>query len=156
MISSLLNDQFLRLLPNWNWGAVSLGFSKGFLNARQVKLIAAIIAERNSALKKDPRVTRILEAGETDPILHLLDSLTADFEPTAEGAADFWARLTLVILGSNTRSVSDPLGIVEAMYSELDYPKLMAPFVRYMPYEGSNSEGDILKRLEDFSKQALK
>jgi hypothetical protein len=155
MISALLSDKNLRLFPDWSWGAVSFGFSKGFLNARQVRQVAAIIAEGSPSFADDARVIQLLEAGESDPILHLLDSLTADASPTAEGVTDFWAGVTLVVLGSNINLVTDPLGVIEAMYSELDYPKLMAQFVRYMPHEGSNSEGDIVNRLEDFAKQAL-
>lgn len=154
MISSLLSDRFLSLIPSWHWGAVSFGFSKSFLTSRQVRLVSAIIAEENPVWTNDPRVIQLIESGESDPILHLLDSLAAEAGPSPEGFNDFWARVTLSALGTNLKSLADPLGIVEAVYSELDYPKVMAQFVRYMPCEGSNSEEDILDRLEGFAKKA--
>ncbi len=47
-----------------------------------------------------------------------------------------WLYLVLAWLFENRESLVDALGMVESVYSDFDYPKEIAPFVRYMPMDG--------------------
>lgn len=44
--------------------------------------------------------------------------------------------LVLAWIYENREGVADPLGIVEEIYADFDYPGEVAPFVRYMPMSG--------------------
>ena len=64
-------------------------------------------------------------------------SRLADAESTSsDDVPGKWLYLVLAWLFENRRSVNDPLGRVEEIYSDFDYPREIAPFVRYMPMVG--------------------
>ena len=46
-----------------------------------------------------------------------------------------WLYLILAWIFENKDSYVDPLGVVEQVYADFDYPKEVATFVRYMPTE---------------------
>jgi len=46
-----------------------------------------------------------------------------------------WVYLILAWVYENRDQFADPLGVVEAIYSDFGYPEEMASFVRYMPTE---------------------
>jgi hypothetical protein len=47
-----------------------------------------------------------------------------------------WLYLVLAWLYENCEMLVDPLGLVEEVYSDFDYPREITPFVRYMPMVG--------------------
>jgi hypothetical protein len=76
----------------------------------------------------------VAERSKQDPILATVISL-AEREPNAnkDRAAETWLCILLAWLFENRRSVDDPLGLVEEIYADFEYPKKVAAFVRYMP-----------------------
>ena len=48
--------------------------------------------------------------------------------------------------------LSDPLGFVEQIYAEFDYPPSMARFVRFMPLEVGDEPGEdpLMRRWAEF------
>ena len=65
-----------------------------------------------------------------------------------------WAYLLLDWVLSSEVSREDPLDLAERLYSDLDYPPRMAPFVRYMPSEAS--AGRTVADCEEFMRQKLR
>jgi hypothetical protein len=50
--------------------------------------------------------------------------------------------LLLAWLYENRGKVQDPLGLVEELYADFDYPEQIAGFVRYMPPQDPSRVGD--------------
>jgi hypothetical protein len=63
-----------------------------------------------------------------------------------------WLYLQLKAAYSQRMRLSDPLGVVEQIYADFDYPPAVAPFVRYMPFQPGDESGDaaLIQRWADF------
>lgn len=58
-----------------------------------------------------------------------------------------WLYLVLAWIFENRYNIDDPLGEVESVYSDLEYPDEISTFVRYMPMVGPISEASNRMRL---------
>ncbi len=69
---------------------------------------------------------------------------------------DRWLFLVLAWLFENKEGLPDPLAVVEAVYSDFNYPHSMSSFVGYMPMQGSDlgspekNKARLLKYWEDY------
>jgi hypothetical protein len=57
-------------------------------------------------------------------------------------AKNKWLFLLLAWLYEHRDEVEDPLGVVEELYSDFDYPEEIASFVRYMPPRDPSRVGE--------------
>ena len=74
----------------------------------------------------------LLYRGESvQPYLGELVKLESEYDETKVG--EKWLYLVLDWVFENKDSFSDPLGMVEQIYADFDYPELIATFVGYMP-----------------------
>lgn len=55
---------------------------------------------------------------------------------TAEIDQEKWMKILLAWLYENRDLIEDPLGEVEEIYEDFEYPDLISTLVRYLPYEG--------------------
>lgn len=102
-----------------------------------------------------------LGKSEAQQVGELLRKLAAS-EKEEEGIAAErkWLYLQLAWLFANRANIADPLGYVESIYADFDYPNEIAGFVRYMPvtdgYDpAQHSHEDNERRLFDNWKRYL-
>jgi hypothetical protein len=88
---------------------------------------------------RDPQPEEIEIAGlsKADPVLDLVSILSSrEDNKDAEAMRDKWLFLVLAWVYENKDGLTDPLAIAEDVYSDFDYPRSIASFVRYMPMQG--------------------
>lgn len=88
----------------------------------------------------------VLELAIRDPEASVIPAVatlaeTEPQQPTQE-ITDKWLFWVLAWLFENRTSLDDPLGMVELVYAEFDYPERVAGLVRYMPSDRPSS-GDL-------------
>lgn len=84
-----------------------------------------------------PEVIELAGLAASEPVADLITRLAkAETSPDDEYVKAKWLYLALAWLFENRESLVDPLSLVEEVYSDFDYPREIASFVRYMPMEG--------------------
>lgn len=127
------------------------GFKNGWLSARDAVLVC---------------VHAWSVVGEVDPLVERVGSLLSDeeglvaeiVEPVhvsigwASLEAEAWLFLATAHVYENWDSFDDPHRRLESIYADFEYPDVMKPFIRYMPYDGPGDppSGYIESRLAEF------
>ena len=124
------------------------GFDRGYIKAREVIDIAT---DEVAAGSSDPVLLElaVLLADETArvaEVLTMLDDPERIHDPRE--SARKWLYLELKAAYLNRGRLTDPLGVVEQIYADFDYPPVVEPFVRYMPLRPGDEAGEpaLLKR----------
>jgi len=117
-----------------SWQDVLFGLQNELLDPAATQALA--IAELDHADANDELIELAsLEPGE--PVAHHVERLAEREAPQPQSSiAERWLYLTLAWLFDHRDSLPDPLGSVETVYAEFDYPEGIAGFVRYMPSDG--------------------
>jgi hypothetical protein len=155
-VSFEVNPEFLRredipLSPD----VVQYGYERGWLHPATVLDWARREAERdpdNLALVR-------LASVHHDDLLDLEDALAhVQVAPGAGSAADplrTWLYLQLKAAFDSRQDLGDPLGVVEQIYADFDYPAALESFIRYMPLRPGDVPGDaaMIERWAAFLQQ---
>jgi hypothetical protein len=121
-----------RILPSWT--AVKFGIESGFLKHESAIELAR---DRLTEASPRPELVKLASSNDVTESLALIDSLSHfEKEMSLAEVREFWAFLLLYWVYENRGAIDDPLGIVESIYDDLDYPSDVAVFVRYMPMVG--------------------
>lgn len=128
------------------------GFEHGFLKPADVIAIAthemgcgaddAVLVTLGSLLRdEESRVPEVLESLDDPERIH---------DPRE--SARKWLYLQLKAAYDERERLSDPLGVVEEIYADFDYPSAVAPFVRYMPLRPGDEPGvgPLMSRWADY------
>lgn len=117
------------------------GFERGFLKPADVVALATHEVGRGvddgvlvalGSLLRD-------EVGRVPEVLELLDDPERVHDPRE--SARKWLYLQLKAAYDERERLSDPLGVVEEIYADFDYPSAVASFVRYMPLQPGDEPG---------------
>lgn len=114
-----------------------------------------ISSNQENILKEE---SELASSPKDEPVVELVSRLaSAEAHPTEEEISAKWLYLALAWLYNNRDSVADPLSIVEEIYADFDYPREIAPFIRYMPMVGPDlgSREKNEQRLYDYWKEYL-
>jgi hypothetical protein len=128
------------------------GFERGFLKATAVIDVAAAavgggnddpVMQELAALLRD-------DVGRVPEVLRALDDPERIHDPRE--SARKWLYLQLKAAYTGRERHNDPLGVVEAIYANFDYPPAVASLVRYMPLQVGDEPGDaaLMKRWAEF------
>lgn len=133
--ASFLRDHNIKL----SWSQILCGLDKGLISAKEITIYALNIVEEDT--KAIPEI--ILLAGITKEELFKVRELVeklAEFENIQNkgNAEDTWLYIVLLWLYEHRNVIEDPLGKVEIVYADFNYPASISSFVRYMPSEESN------------------
>jgi hypothetical protein len=128
------------------------GLQHGFLKATT----AIDIAVHNVRCAADDPVLQELSAllgDEVDmvpQVLSALDDPERVHDPRESKRK--WLYLQLKAAYIDRARLRDPLGVVEQIYADFDYPPNVAPFVRYMPVRPGDASGleALIRRWSDF------
>lgn len=117
------------------------GFERSFLKPADV--VALATREVGRGVDDDVLVAlRSLlrdEVGRVPEVLELLDDAERVHDPRE--SARKWLYLQLKAAYDERERLSDPLGVVEEIYADFDYPSAVASFVRYMPLRPGDEPG---------------
>jgi hypothetical protein len=117
------------------------GFERGFLKASGVVDLAAHEVRSRAS---DPVLMELAallrdELERVPDVLRAVDGTVGVHDP--QKAARKWLYLQLKAAYCARDQLSDPLGVVEAIYADFDYPPSVALFVRYMPLRPGDAAG---------------
>jgi hypothetical protein len=128
------------------------GFERGFLKPADVVALAThevgrgvdddVVVALGSLLRD--------EVGRVPEVLELLDDPERVHDPRE--SARKWLYLQLKAAYDERERLSDPLGVVEEIYADFDYPSAVASFVRYMPLRLGDEPGagPLMDRWRDY------
>jgi hypothetical protein len=120
------------------------GFEHGFLKPADVVALATHEVGRGVDDDDDDVVVALGsllrdEVGRVPEVLELLDDPERVHDPRE--SARKWLYLQLKAAYDERERLSDPLGVVEEIYADFDYPSAVASFVRYMPLRPGDEPG---------------
>ncbi|HWM99540.1 MAG TPA: DUF2247 family protein, partial [Streptosporangiaceae bacterium] len=129
------------------------GFGRGFLNAADV---VALATHEVGSRRADDDVLMALasllrdETGRVPEVLELLDDPERVHDPRE--SARKWLYLQLKAAYDERERLNAPLGVVEEIYADFDYPPAVASFVRYMPLRPGDEPGTgpLMDRWRDY------
>ena len=125
---------FIRKWTDLGWTEISYGLAQGILGAQDAIDVAQ--DRLAGAVAAGPELAALAEARTLDPVQALVEQL-ARHEPEASLSElqRKWMFLLLAWVFEHRSDYADPLGIVELLYADLDYPAQVESLVRYMPME---------------------
>ena len=127
--------EFILSQPGPSWLELQWGFDRGWLSESAVVNLA--VARLSESGNQAPEVIELASLGsrELGEVRCVLDKL-AETERRAAVDQDperAWLRIILAWLYAQRGEIADPLGAVEEIYADFDYPSEISDFVRYMP-----------------------
>lgn len=147
----------------WRAMSITLELDPSFLLAEQIPLTAEDLRYGlEHFFIKERAVIDIAVAqvrrGTSDPLLHELAALLRDevervpevldalgdperIQDPRESARK-WLYLQLKAAYSQRALLRDPLGVVEQIYADFNYPPLVSPFVRHLPPQADGKPGE--------------
>jgi hypothetical protein len=131
---------------------LAYGFERGYIEAQDVVILATCGVNAGSS---DPVLLELValladQTSRVPEVLTMLDDPERIHDPRE--SARKWLYLALKAAYVCRAELSDPLGVVEQIYSDFDYPSIVAPFVRYMPLSPGTAAGEkaLLKRWQSY------
>ena len=127
--------QFIRERLVLTWTDVAWGFQNGWLQADAVVTYAVEkLAEGDEADAAEVELAGLMPA-ELARVPALLDEVVKSKGADYSTAKANWLYLVLAWVFENRNDSDDPLGLVEEIYADFNYPSEIRNFVRYMPPE---------------------
>ncbi|MCL5022339.1 MAG: DUF2247 family protein [Nitrospirae bacterium] len=130
---------FIKRRCQLSWQEAAWGYEHKFLGWKDIIELARSLADGCS----DDAIVIVKELSSLDKdrvwlVGELLNKLAASEQPESdEHLRRKWLYLVLARLFDRRRDLDDPLGEVEAVYADFDYPSEIEGFVRYMPVSGT-------------------
>ena len=140
-LNIILSYKYISNLFPISWFDILFGINEGFLDSKAAVEHAYSIIE-----KEEDSSQMILDMAflrENESIYPLIDELVREEnEQDEELAKEKYSYAVLKWVYENQTSFSEPLGAVECIYADFDYPEIVSKFVRY----ASNNEPDLGSR----------
>jgi hypothetical protein len=111
---------------------LAYGYRHGWVTQADVVAIVKAKCQAGEPLREPEEELMDVLPIETDRFDQVIAELEISPEPT-ERRARLWLFLVLSALLENQSSFEDPLGIIELLYADFDYPEEIQGFVRFMP-----------------------
>jgi hypothetical protein len=131
---------------------LSYGLERGFLKAATVIEVATHEVSYGAGDLVLQDLADLLN-DETDKITDVLGALNdPERAHDPRDSARKWLYLQLKAANNERSRLADPLGAVEEIYADFEYPPAIEPFVRYMPLRPGGQSGTeaLLKRWAAF------
>jgi hypothetical protein len=133
-----LPSTFIRPRSHVTWREVEFGLQNGWLTDEAAIELAI---DRVNAGDDSPDVVDLASLLPHD-LYKVPEIVRRLAERDPECSRDKWLFLLLAWLYEHRADVEDPLGVVEELYADFDYPEGMASFVRYMPPQDPSRVGE--------------
>jgi hypothetical protein len=155
MLSAKIPYSFLSDFGHLTWAEVEFGLAHSYIAPGTVIDYATDKIANES--EPDPEELTIAASSKEDSILERVRKIAArDVHADQVDVKAKWLCVLLAWLYENRLAFDDPLSLVEELYVEFDYPRELAPFVRYMPSDepslGSKEQNEdrLITRLGEF------
>lgn len=111
---------------------LAYGFREGWLSREDVVEVALAKYKAEVPLLPAEEELALLLSDDLDQVEELVAALEFSDEP-AELRARLWLFLALAWLLDHRSEYDDPLGVIEQLYADFDYPEEIRSLVRFMP-----------------------
>lgn len=129
---SFLKNHSLRL----TWTQMLWGLDKGLIRPMEISIYALQIMEDDHTDNPDIILLAGVRKDALFQVRELVERLSAREErQEKEFIEEKWLYIVLLWLYEHRDTIDDPLGKVEIVYSDFNYPASVSSFVRYMPSE---------------------
>ncbi|HKS23233.1 MAG TPA: DUF2247 family protein [Thermoanaerobaculia bacterium] len=133
-----LSSDFLRRWSPLTWREVEFGLQQQWLtNQTAIDLAIDRVTAADDA--RDVAELASVLPHEEYKVQEIVGRLA---DRDSEYSADKWLFLLLAWLYEHRDEIDDPLGVVEELYADFEYPEAIESFVRYMPPEDPMRVGD--------------
>lgn len=134
-IKTKIPAAFIRSRSCVSWRDLQYGLANELLDEEAI--IDFAVKQVELLPQPDTALLDLAAASSSDPVRGLVDQLAAR-EPQVTDAElrDKWLYLVLAWLYERRDAMADPLGAVEEVYADFEYPEAISGFVRYMPLDG--------------------
>ena len=111
---------------------IAYGVQHGWLSRQDAIAVALAKYEAGTELNSAEEELALLLSDDVDHLGDLIADLAVSDEPP-ERRARLWLFLALASLREHRSQYADPLGVIEMLYADFDYPDEIRGLVRYMP-----------------------
>ena len=126
-----LRYEFLERYRPWSWKEILWGYERQLIGWPPVVELAVSKVVEGASSEAEIELAG-LDKNDVFRVGELLRHLASgDSEP--ENARDKWLCASLSWAFSHRSQLPDPLGTVESIFADFDYPEQIRPFVRYLP-----------------------
>ena len=109
------------------------GYRHSWLSAADTVVVAMSRFEANESTLPAEEELALLRPMEVDQVAGLVWSLEQAITPLDDGASRLWLFLAMAWVWDHRAAFSDPLGTVDMIYTDFDYPAEIEGLIRYLP-----------------------
>jgi hypothetical protein len=132
MSNTLIPLQFVQSKFSLNWGDCLWAYKRELLTWKDLIRVALERVENGSSNELEIELANVGKDS-VWKVSELAQALTQQCENSEETSKQKWLFLCLAWAYENRGKISDPLGEVEAIYADFDYPSSIESFVRFLP-----------------------
>ncbi|MFK4235759.1 DUF2247 family protein [Pseudomonas guariconensis] len=126
--------------PWLSWSEIKYGLDRGFLTPLGV--VEYAVKSLSAESSAEQYELACLSGDDADDVRDCVDRIAVRDVQCDRCSEEVWVFLVLLWVLVNRDRYQDPLGVVEGVYADFDYPESVAPIFRYMPAVESDLEGD--------------
>lgn len=132
MSNTLIPLQFVQSKSSLNWGDCLWGYKRELLTWKDLIQVALERVENGSSNELELELANVSKDS-VWKVSELAQALTEQGGNSEEASKQNWLFLCLAWAYENRKSIPDPLGTVETIYADFDYPSAIESFVRFLP-----------------------
>lgn len=126
--------------PWLSWGEIKYGLDRGFLTPAGV--VEYAVKRLSAGSSAEQYELACLTGDDANDVWECVARLAVKDVQGDRRSEEAWIFLVFLWVFINKDAYQDPLGVVEELYANFDYPESVAPIVRYMPAVDSALEGE--------------
>ncbi|OEC32586.1 hypothetical protein A7D25_23310 [Pseudomonas sp. 21C1] len=126
--------------PWLSWGDIKYGLDRGFLSS--IGVVEYAVKRLSAESPAEQYELACLDGDNANDVQECVSRLAVKDARDVEWAEKTWIFLILLWVFINRDRYQDPLGIVEELYADFDYPESIASIVRYVPAVDPSLEGE--------------
>lgn len=113
--------EYIRPRHDLTWSEIELGLREGWLSSEDVIAFAASAHQEGAAAVENSEIAAI-SPEEPDRLLNVVGALAAREGSTQDAIRIAWLRILVAWVYDNRTRFPNPLGILEGLYADFDYP----------------------------------
>lgn len=132
MSNTLIPLQFAKSKSSLNWGDCLWAYKRELLTWKDLIQVAVERVESGSANELEIELANV-HKDNVWLVSEVVQALAEQEGHSEEDIKQKWLFLCLAWKYENRESIPDPLGAVETIYADFDYPSSIESFVRFLP-----------------------
>jgi hypothetical protein len=130
--NTLIPLQFVQRKSSLNWGECLWAYKRELLTWKDLIQVALERVENGSSNELEIELASV-NKDSVWKVSELAQALAEQGGNSEEASTQKWLFLCLAWAYENSESIPDPLGAVETIYADFDYPSAIESFVRFLP-----------------------